>query len=118
MSDDTITGLLSEVWVVYSTTDEMGRIGGVVAVATTEAKANELAIGKGWWNSKGTVRKQHAIYFGSNDTVLLLAGIERLALNLDLVGYREREIAKAKDKLLAHMTAEEISLLGIKVDAK
>jgi hypothetical protein len=118
MIDATITGLLTEVWVVYSTTDEMGRIGGVVAVTTTEAKANELAIGKGWWNTEGTVRKQHAIYFGSNDTVLLLTGIERLALNLDLVKYRERKITKAKDKLMAHMTAEELSLLGIKVDAK
>lgn len=105
----------TEVWVVYSTVSEFGARGGIVAVASSESTADELAVGKGWWNGKGSIEKKHALVL-DDDTVWILECPEALVVDADLPKLRAEKMAAATAKARELLTAEERALLGFKLE--
>jgi hypothetical protein len=107
----------SVVWVIYETINEFGALGGIVAVASSESTANELAIGSGWWGGLGAIVKKSA-FVAEDDTVWVLETPDALEVDTDLAKLRKEKLDAAQAKALEQFTPEERALLGLKLDDK
>lgn len=98
-----------KVYISHGDGGERG-IGPVIGVSFTQAEAEQVSKGQGWWNGNGAVWEGHAIQDGE-DLYLL----ERPLPFKN--GVDSRKTAQiAKEKALAKLTPEDMIALGLKGD--
>ena len=97
------------VYVAYSTIDDRGALGGIIAVSKFKATAQRFAKKRGWYGGDGAVIEKKAICVNDEDEIMLLESVTAYPLGIDLPKRFEEEKAAARAKLTNH----EAQLLGI-----
>lgn len=100
---------LITVYAAFETVDEYGRIGALHGIFTSEAKANEVASGIGWYGGKGKVESRKALKDGGEVYLIDPVYSKPLTLNVDLV----QETQNLKQQAMNKLTPAEQKLLGL-----
>lgn len=101
---------IKEVYVTYETVDEYGRRGSCRGIFSTRSRADNEAIGIGWYGGTGSVMPKNVIIV--DDKAYLLESSNPVELDVS-----SKEAKEAKQRLkktaLSKLTVDEIKALGL-----
>ncbi len=97
------------IWKAHGDGGERSR-GPVVGYALTEAEANRLADGRGWWGGNGGTSEGHAIKIGKE--LFALESNEPIQLKKVAEDLRAKD-EELRKKTLASLTKEQKRVLGL-----
>lgn len=98
------------IWTAHETNDERGSHGALIGVFTSKGTAERAANGRGWYGGQGSVQERKGLNTSSGVFLLDRHHTWPIALDVDLIKFKNEKIEAAKAKL----SAEEKELLGIK----